>query len=159
MKSNDWKLPLVVLAFVVGAALFFRYQPKDMNLVASWVQAFGSIVAIIAAFTIADRQQKNVEKQRFDELQTRRDIARQTASILVEKLHDTAVDLVRIATRFDRTLYAEPFAERLRDQRDGLAQVSLIDLKTSHAVAVVAARDLASLMIAHLTTAPEFPPG
>lgn len=46
MKLDDWKLPLAVFGFIVGAAGFFHYQPHKSGEVAAWIQAIATIVAI-----------------------------------------------------------------------------------------------------------------
>lgn len=58
MKRDEWKWPLGIAMFVIGAAIFSHHQPHTSGDVAAWVQAFGSIAAIAGAFLIGERQSR-----------------------------------------------------------------------------------------------------
>lgn len=68
-KMDGWHIPLVALLFILIASVFFRYQPHSSEAVATWVQAFGSIGAILAAIWIMQRQSKKARDD--DEAETR----------------------------------------------------------------------------------------
>ncbi|MFT4504621.1 hypothetical protein [Caballeronia sp. 15711] len=56
MKLDGWRIPLATIAGVMGASAYF-YHPADTSEgVAAWVQAVGSIGAILAAVWVAHRQ-------------------------------------------------------------------------------------------------------
>lgn len=55
-KIDGWEIPLGVLAGVSMVAIFLHYQPHKSDAVAAWVQAFGSIAAIVGAVWIGNRQ-------------------------------------------------------------------------------------------------------
>jgi hypothetical protein len=66
---DGWQIPLAALAFIACASVFLLFQPKTPGDVAAWVQAVGSIGAIIAAIWIL-RQQSNKARD-DDEAETR----------------------------------------------------------------------------------------
>jgi hypothetical protein len=54
--KDGWQAPLFVLAVTVGGVLFFAYPIKSSSDVAAWLQAIGSIGAILGAVWIGNRQ-------------------------------------------------------------------------------------------------------
>lgn len=55
-KIDGWEVPLGVLASVVMISIFLHYQPHTSESVAAWVQAFGSVAAIVGAVWVGNRQ-------------------------------------------------------------------------------------------------------
>ncbi len=56
MKFDGWQIPLGTIAFVMGASAYFSHPADSSEAVAAWVQAVGSIGAILAAVWVAHRQ-------------------------------------------------------------------------------------------------------
>ncbi|MEW9586520.1 hypothetical protein [Paraburkholderia sp. DGU8] len=63
MKIDEWKWPFGTLVFIVGAAIFLRYQPHKSADVASWVQAIASVIAIVWAGWSARKLQRDSQRQ------------------------------------------------------------------------------------------------
>ena len=102
MDRGEWKWPLGVLGFVMAAAIFVHYQPHKSGDVASWVQAVGSIGAIVSGFAVANVQQRNAERRlRLDE-EMQSEKLRTVGAIMAEKIRDTALELVIVAAGIDR---------------------------------------------------------
>lgn len=57
--KDGWQAPLFTLAVVIGGALFLAYPIKTSSDVAAWVQAIGSVGAILAAIWVFQRQYQN----------------------------------------------------------------------------------------------------
>jgi hypothetical protein len=159
MKKNDWKWPLGLLLFVIGSATFVHYQPHTSSDVASWVQAVGSIGAIIGAFQISNQERRAAAIAREEDVAESRQKTLFLASLIIEKTRDIGHELTAIAATMHYGLYANSFIERLRDQRDAIRAIELEKLDQQHAVAVISVRDLVNLMIAKLSLAPVMPPG
>lgn len=56
MKFDGWQIPLATIALVMGASAYFAHPATTSEAVAAWVQAVGSIGAILAAVWVAHRQ-------------------------------------------------------------------------------------------------------
>lgn len=56
MKFDGWQIPLATVAGVIGASAYFYHPAASSEAVAAWVQAVGSIGAILAAVWVAHRQ-------------------------------------------------------------------------------------------------------
>ncbi|MFM0603656.1 hypothetical protein PQR05_03890 [Paraburkholderia sediminicola] len=56
MKFDGWQIPLATIAGVIGASAYFSHPATSSEAVAAWVQAVGSIGAILAAVWVAHRQ-------------------------------------------------------------------------------------------------------
>lgn len=56
MKLDGWQIPLATIAGVMGASAYFYHPATTSEAVAAWVQAVGSIGAILAAVWVAHRQ-------------------------------------------------------------------------------------------------------
>lgn len=56
MKLDGWQIPLGTIAGVIGASAYFYHPATSSEAVAAWVQAIGSIGAILAAVWVAHRQ-------------------------------------------------------------------------------------------------------
>jgi hypothetical protein len=56
MKIDGWQIPLATVAGVMGVSAYFYHPATSSEAVAAWVQAVGSIGAILAAVWVAHRQ-------------------------------------------------------------------------------------------------------
>jgi len=68
MKLNQWQAPLLALFAVFCGAAFFRYPIEHSSDVAAWVQAVGSVGAIIIAIWVFHRQYLDTERRSQDEV-------------------------------------------------------------------------------------------
>jgi len=63
MKLDQWQAPLFALFVVCCGAAFFRYPIEHSSDVAAWVQAVGSVGAIIIAVWVFHRQYLDTERR------------------------------------------------------------------------------------------------
>ncbi|MFM0272383.1 hypothetical protein PQQ59_17475 [Paraburkholderia aspalathi] len=56
MKFDGWQIPLATIAGVMGASAYFSHPADTSEAVAAWVQAVGSVGAILVAVWVAHRQ-------------------------------------------------------------------------------------------------------
>ncbi|RFU46975.1 hypothetical protein [Paraburkholderia sp. DHOC27] len=56
MKIDGWQIPLATFAFIAGASAYCSHPAASSEAVAAWVQAVGSIGAILSAVWVAHRQ-------------------------------------------------------------------------------------------------------
>ncbi|MFM0279988.1 hypothetical protein P0D75_18415 [Paraburkholderia sediminicola] len=66
MKFDGWQIPLATIAGVIGASAYFYHPADSSEAVAAWVQAIGSIGAILAAVWVAHRQYEQTRKLEID---------------------------------------------------------------------------------------------
>ncbi len=62
MKFDGWQIPLGTIAFVVGAGAYFAHPANTSEAVAAWVQAVGSIGAILAAVWVSHKQYRDTRE-------------------------------------------------------------------------------------------------
>jgi hypothetical protein len=67
--ADGWQIPLAALAFIACASVFFHFPPGSSADAAAWVQAVGSIGAILAAIWVLQRQTRAARAS--DEAETR----------------------------------------------------------------------------------------
>ncbi|MEK6290079.1 MAG: hypothetical protein V4793_01610 [Paraburkholderia tropica] len=139
-----------VLAGIVGVLLLSYYgatsvgsKPYDPSLMASWVQAVGSIAAIVGAIWVAFRQD-------FKEQDAKRQAAVITASGMNFRLQDNLDDLDSLIKEFEKMskidfnpMNLHRFADRLSELRKWSSdeEVTLIALGGDCSVNLAAARD------------------
>jgi hypothetical protein len=63
MNRYAWQLPLLTIAIIICGAAFFRYPPHESAAVAAWVQAVGSVGAILIAVWVFHRQNEAALEQ------------------------------------------------------------------------------------------------
>jgi hypothetical protein len=66
MKIDGWQLPLAAFAGVMAVSAFCAYPAKTSADVAAWVQAVGSIGAILVAVWVAHRQYTQTRQLELD---------------------------------------------------------------------------------------------
>jgi len=65
--KDGWQAPLAALLIIVGGALFVAYPIKSSSDVAAWVQAIGSVGAILTAVWVFQRQyQTNIDNDKAE---------------------------------------------------------------------------------------------
>jgi len=65
--KNGWQAPLAALLIIVCGALFAAYPVKSSSDVAAWVQAIGSVGAILTAVWVFQRQyQTNMDSDKAE---------------------------------------------------------------------------------------------
>ncbi|MGX7850937.1 hypothetical protein [Pseudomonas aeruginosa] len=62
MKFDGWQIPLATIAGVMGASAYFYHPATSSEAVAAWVQAVGSIGAILAAVWISNKQYRDTRE-------------------------------------------------------------------------------------------------
>jgi hypothetical protein len=62
MKLDGWQIPMLTIAGVVGASVYFRYPATTSEAVAAWVQAAGSIGAIVIAIWVSNKQYRDTRE-------------------------------------------------------------------------------------------------
>ncbi|WP_158935056.1 hypothetical protein [Burkholderia sp. S171] len=62
MKIDGWQIPLATIAGVMGASAYFHHPAETSEAVAAWVQAVGSIGAILAAVWISNKQYRDTRE-------------------------------------------------------------------------------------------------
>lgn len=68
MKIDKWQIPLLVIIGVLGLGAYWRYPANTSEAVAAWVQAVGSVGAIIGAIWIASEQhRREIERRQSEE--------------------------------------------------------------------------------------------
>ncbi|WP_027818861.1 hypothetical protein [Paraburkholderia bannensis] len=68
MKLDQWQAPLFALFVVICGAAFFHWPIEHSSDVAAWVQAVGSVGAIIIAVWVFHRQYLDAERRSQDEV-------------------------------------------------------------------------------------------
>jgi hypothetical protein len=67
MKFDGWQIPLATIAGVMIAGAYFYYPATKSEEVAAWVQAIGSIGAILAAVWVANYQYERARRDDHEE--------------------------------------------------------------------------------------------
>lgn len=62
MKFDGWQIPLATIAFVMGASAYLSHPADSSEAVAAWVQAVGSIGAILAAVWVSHKQYRDTHE-------------------------------------------------------------------------------------------------
>jgi len=62
MKMDGWLIPLATLGFVFCASAFMQHPASTSEAVAAWVQAVGSIGAILAAVWVSHKQYRDTRE-------------------------------------------------------------------------------------------------
>ncbi|TGN94564.1 hypothetical protein [Burkholderia sp. USMB20] len=62
MKHHKWLIALLTLAAVAGASVYCHYPATDAASAAAWVQAAGSIGAILIAIWVANKQYRDTRE-------------------------------------------------------------------------------------------------
>lgn len=62
MKLDGWQIPLATLGFVLCASAYMRHPATNSEAVAAWVQAVGSIGAILAAIWVSHKQYRDTRE-------------------------------------------------------------------------------------------------
>ena len=62
MKFDRWQIPLLVVVAVFGLGVYFRHPADSSEAVAAWVQAIGSIGAILAAVWVSNKQYRDTRE-------------------------------------------------------------------------------------------------
>jgi hypothetical protein len=62
MKMDGWQIPLATLGFVLCATAYGRHPATTSEAVAAWVQAVGSIGAILAAVWVSHKQYRDTRE-------------------------------------------------------------------------------------------------
>jgi hypothetical protein len=68
MKLDGWQIPLATIVGVVAGSAYFKYPADTSEAVAAWVQALGSIAAILAAVWVAHRQYEQTRQLELDRI-------------------------------------------------------------------------------------------
>lgn len=149
MKRDGWAIPGAAIAIAVGSAVFLHYRPHNSGEIASWVQALGSIGAIIGAFKVGQRQANAAFEQaiRLRELEAR-DRAAMVAAIVdaacrqcsrwTEKLDGIKTEAHIPMLQLDWGAYGRPEFDAAFADING---ISLLGLPTpGHVEALVAMR-------------------
>lgn len=68
VKIDQWQIPLFVLTIVFCGAALCRYPVQHSSDVAAWVQAVGSVGAIVIAVWVFHRQYLDAERRSQDEV-------------------------------------------------------------------------------------------
>ncbi|WP_155301744.1 DUF456 domain-containing protein [Burkholderia gladioli] len=138
-------MAIIVVVFMVAdfCATSMGTKPYDATLMASWMQAIGSIAAIFGALWIAFQQDL---KRKRDELQA----AMITASGMAFRLRENLDELAEVVTEFDRMarfdynpFRLEPLGDRIKLLRRWSSdeEIALIPLGAQCAVNLASARD------------------
>ncbi|MFM0466792.1 hypothetical protein [Paraburkholderia strydomiana] len=61
MKIDGWQIPLATISGVMAASAYFYHPATSSEAVAAWVQAIGSIGAILTAVWVAHRQYEQTQ--------------------------------------------------------------------------------------------------
>jgi len=61
-KKDGWRIPLAALAFVFCASAYMQHPATTSEAVAAWVQAVGSIGAILAAVWVSHKQYRDTRE-------------------------------------------------------------------------------------------------
>lgn len=99
MKLDGWQIPMLTIAGVVGASVYFPHPATPSQAVAVWVQAVGSIGATVIAIWFSNKQYRNTR-----ELEAKRAAA------------DAAKDLVETV----------PFAQSIRDELKSVGSATVL---------------------------------
>jgi hypothetical protein len=67
MKFDGWQIPLATIAGIMGASAYFYHPATSSEAVAAWVQAVGSIGAILAAIWVANYQYERARRDDHEE--------------------------------------------------------------------------------------------
>lgn len=62
MKLDGWQIPLQTIVVVVCAAAFLHHPPETAEGIAAWVQAVGSIAAIVIAIWVSHKQYRDTRE-------------------------------------------------------------------------------------------------
>jgi hypothetical protein len=154
-----WKITagdIFIVAMIPVLVCFFGFQAAVSSKglgsgeAASWVQAGGSIVAILSAVALAWWQHDQSLSRQVQQEQDRREKAVHLARLALGLISDAIDDLVWVADNADFNGIRTGMLERIRDQRSLLAGMNLIDLSPDQSAAIIKLRDGCSAMIALL---------
>lgn len=143
-----------VLAGIAGVLLLSYYgatsvgsKPYDPSLMASWVQAVGSIAAIVGAIWVAFRQD-------FKEQDARRQAAVITASGMIFRLQDNLDDLDSLIKEFEKMskidfnpMNLHRFADRLSELRKWSSDEEVTLIALGEIVRLISLRHVIAFML------------
>ncbi|WP_250450707.1 hypothetical protein [Caballeronia sp. ATUFL_M2_KS44] len=96
MKRDGWLIPLCALVFVTLAALCFRFSLTSQDL-AAWVQAIGSIGAILAAIWVLHRQHEQDKETEWREVRAFVAAVREELQVTLQNYEHTRKRLLAVA--------------------------------------------------------------
>jgi hypothetical protein len=106
---------LLIVAALVAISVVLALLAKDATELPAWVQAVGSVAAIIAAYTLANSQAKANERQRVqDKFQEEADLCRTALLISVEAV-DCLGSVTSALSRATRGVVGSIETERIEE--------------------------------------------
>jgi len=150
VKKLDWVAPLSTMVGLAVIVAFAKWPPNGSAAWASWVQAVGSIGAIIGAFSVARYQaDKNFRLQTEASVNRRQRLAG-VAVLQIATLVETMNYLVSFTERkkFASADY-RVYGEQMRQHAKTLAALPLEDFDPDKAVALLSVKAI----VDHITVA------
>ncbi|SAL83925.1 hypothetical protein AWB67_06542 [Caballeronia terrestris] len=141
-RALTFLIGVVVVVVVIFASLVLAYEfPESSHGLAAWVQAVGSILAIVGAYFIGERQASAAQRQ-FDANLRAREQVRRLAYVAIGRVAmDAANELKRPfeGNSSDPLLLSFTASPgRLLDAADALKQIPLHEVGSAEAISAIA---------------------
>lgn len=138
---KNWSRWYVAFTCAWICGVLFWQMNWSSNDAPAWVQAVGSVFAIVAAAGIALWQRHDEKRQRDSEAKEQSNKSVALASLVLARTQYAISDLAQFGIKYPMQLYRDGNLERLRELGRLLAELDLTQLSINQAEAIVSARD------------------
>jgi hypothetical protein len=142
MGRGDWRFRICVLLLALGAGLIALFPPRTTGDVAAWVQAIGTIGAIVGSFLVAEMQ-ATAAARTAEQAANAAELSKQAKFVAIAAYGLGAADYVRDIIRDEDSISPVVFARSynrslVQDAAEALKGIPLHEVGSPEAIAAIA---------------------